>query len=142
MQTSPFKTHTLKTISKTYTFLPSPSGEMTFVATADTSGNKTTAIVDAKVARKQYLDLLKEGAASDKKRFTHDCDGDCAYVGTVFAEGRWNDLYVHLNEDYTCTYIARFSDDGPDYSSVSDRIPSDLYPAPLKIAHALYYKHA
>jgi hypothetical protein len=131
MQTAAFKTHSLKTVNKTYTFLASPSGEMTFVATADTEGNKTTAIVDAKVARKQYLDLLKQGAVSDKKRFTHDCES-CIYLGTCWSEGSWYDLYRCAT-----AYVARFGNDGCEYSHVSLSIHPDIYPNHHKIAHAL-----
>lgn len=45
----------------------------------------------------------------------HDCDA-CKFLGAVPGERGPVDLYVHASERGH-TYIARFSSEGPDYSS-------------------------
>jgi hypothetical protein len=52
----------------------------------------------------------------DTKRYVHDCD-DCVFLG------RWKeyDLYIHPNTNLEkVNFIARFSDNGPDYYSGRD----------------------
>jgi hypothetical protein len=132
MQTSPFKTYTLKVKNLTYTFLPSPSGEMAFVAKDANNGERHTQITSVEAAREKYLKLLKEGAVSSEKRFLHDCDS-CLYLGTCWSEDRWYDLY-------RCggTYVARYGNYATEYSSVSASINPAIYPNHHKLAHDLY----
>jgi len=50
----------------------------------------------------------------------HDCDS-CTYLGTIRSqdrEGEVADLYTCGNNWQSQTVIARYSDHGPDYSSV------------------------
>lgn len=56
-------------------------------------------------------------------RYTHDCD-HCTFLGTWFGkehEGdkyfHYYDLYAHHSSQAGNTIIARFGDDGPDYTS-------------------------
>jgi hypothetical protein len=48
--------------------------------------------------------------------FKHDCN-NCVFLGGITAGGRLADLYYCDGEVARPTVIARYSDDGPDYSS-------------------------
>jgi len=54
------------------------------------------------------------------KHFVHDCTA-CDFLGTF--DG--HDLYVHriANEKWD-DLVVRFGDDGPDYKSISNRVPT------------------
>lgn len=54
-----------------------------------------------------------------KPKHQHDCDA-CIFLGSVKSEdAKTVDLYLHMDEvhDGDCTFIARYSSYGPDYSS-------------------------
>jgi len=46
----------------------------------------------------------------------HDCES-CEFLGTVNIDGRTFDLYTCAQGGLGRTFIARYGDDGPDYSS-------------------------
>lgn len=59
-------------------------------------------------------------------KFTHDCTA-CTFLGHVDD----HDLYVCQSAaTKQFTYIARYSDDGPDYASLSARVLKTLPPDP------------
>ena len=70
----------------------------------------------------------------DKPVHQHDCDA-CIFLGLMSnkeqeAQGRQVDLYLHppTNEDfYDCTFIARYSSEGGDYSSGNEFCWSNPY---------------
>lgn len=59
----------------------------------------------------------KDDPNSGKKapEHEHDCD-TCRHLETIFIKGEWRDLYFCDRSDGG-TLIARYSSDGPDYSS-------------------------
>ncbi len=69
--------------------------------------------------------------------FTHDCD-DCRYLGTLATpEGR-TDLYICVGgEEVGPSVIARFGDEGPDYSSMPESMVDDRARVELQVAKAL-----
>lgn len=67
-------------------------------------------------------------------KFTHDCDA-CRFVGQTVSEGIFYDLYVCASEG---SYVARFSDNEPDYSSARVSYPDDILPAHHRMTRALY----
>ena len=69
-------------------------------------------------------------------KFTHDCEA-CRFVGQTVSEGIFYDLYVCIVGDEPVAYIARFSDNEPDYSSARVSYPDDILPAHHRMTRAL-----
>lgn len=62
--------------------------------------------------------------------FTHDCE-ECRFLGTILHVYQDEttgpvDLWVHEHEQGDNTYIARFSNEGPDYRSFPGSLVSTL----------------
>jgi len=58
-----------------------------------------------------------------KPTHTHDCE-NCTYIATIASKdraGQVADLYTCANDE-SRTFIARYGDEGPDYSSLPDFI--------------------
>ncbi len=75
--------------------------------------------------------------AANTPAFTHDCD-DCRYLGTLATpEGR-TDLYrCDGGPTVGASLIARFGDEGPDYSSMPESMVDDSARVELRVAKAL-----
>lgn len=57
-----------------------------------------------------------------KPRFTHDCS-KCKYMGTFTDRlGETHDFYYCPDKVLGGSYIARFGDDGPEYSSMPGKV--------------------
>jgi hypothetical protein len=126
-------THSLKVKHDSFTFVPLFEGTKVLVTAYNRlTGASGKHIAPIKKARLLYADLLRQGAVTNTKRYTHDCD-DCHYLGTCWSEGRWYDLYV-------CgfSFVARYGNDGPEYSSVRSAIDPSLYPNHHKLAYDLF----
>ncbi len=71
-----------------------------------------------------------------KAFYTHDCD-KCNLISIAVVEGREMDLYYCT---FTHDLVARYSSDGPDYSSAPiDDVKVDGK-SPLSLAKKLYFK--
>jgi hypothetical protein len=119
-----------------YTFVPN-GNEVKLHCTSLRSGRTNVANYTVEGARQVYGAVIRlEGTVTDTKRHDHDCD-ECLFLGSSKIAGRWYDLYAHVNEDSTRTYIGRYGIDG-DYSSCSSNIHPSLYSPSVALAHSLY----
>lgn len=69
--------------------------------------------------------------------FVHDCDC-CKHLGTVLVAGEYYDLYAHPNGSLGPTLMARWGDNGPDYTSSLVQYISGVHSPALRIALAIY----
>lgn len=57
------------------------------------------------------------GNWNEKPKWEHDCDS-CVFLGNTIGGHHTVDLYYHASTEHDyVSVIARYSDDGPDYSS-------------------------
>jgi hypothetical protein len=68
-----------------------------------------------------------------KPRYEHDCD-ECRFVGQTVSEGVFYDLYVCVEQG---TYVARYGNEGEDYSTARTSFPDDLLLDRHKMTRAL-----